>query len=304
MNIYNEIVKQEFLSKYPQDTQQTYKWIFKKSYELENELSKDLSFFNITDLANLMKQLKPISNGSAQSYGRIITSYVNWSNVSNSEILNLNNKWFYQFVDFSQKIYWSELEVFAMENKLVNAQDSVLIRLLFEGINGQGHSEILNITKRDINIKDKTIKLVDSNLNERVVEVSDRLLYLIDKAFKQTVYYNKNGEAVGKRTSQKLIKNEYLIRTSNVTAKHDKIADKFLIQRRISSIASYFNYKNLTANRIRNSGMLKMTKDSLFNQEISNDILLKVADRFKINTSTNYEKLKEIVNIKNINLLY
>lgn len=49
-----------------------------------------------------------------------------------------------------QKLYITYSELEEMENQLVNYQSKAVLRLLFEGVSGLAHSELLSLTKKQV----------------------------------------------------------------------------------------------------------------------------------------------------------
>ncbi|MGM7720699.1 phage lytic cycle repressor MrpR family protein [Metabacillus sp. Hm71] len=297
--MYNSEKKNGFLSNYEGSTKTTYKWFFEKSSELECKLNKDLSSFSLDDISTLMRMINPITKTSAQSYGRIITSYIKW--IKGFKI-DLNNEFFYQFVNNVVKKYWTDKEIELIENKLVNAQDAVIIRLIFEGINGFEHSEIRNIKREDVNFENKNITVYDDKRGKRIVKVSERCISLIREAFDQEIYFNKNGDAVGKRDKSTLYMNDYLIRKAKSKTTFDGKVDKHQIYRRLSSISSLINNKNFKAEKIEKSGMLNMANIYYsVDGELNNTHLISIGEQFSINELF---KLREILDKDLVKALY
>lgn len=314
--IYNQELKRGYLDNFPKATQTTYEWLFHKSSKCESDLGKDLSVFNERDISQFMTILSPISVGSAQAYGRFITSYMKWIKENKDKNLTISNKitndWFSQFVNSELKLYFSDLEIASIEHQLINPQDAVIIRLLFEGANGYELTELLNIRRSDVDFTKNKITLTCEKKGTRTLSFSDRCMSLVDMAFDQKEYFLKNGQSKGKRTSTSLISCEYLLRSSTSNNVHNDKADKFLIYRRFKTMSEYFQLENFTADKIIKSGMLKLANKLFIKEgEVSKKSLDKIAAKFSVNrTYSNgyyynpYNKMRETINIENINKLY
>ena len=82
-----------------------------------------------------------------------------------------------------------------------NASDSFIFLCLFEGIKGNDYMEIRQITKEDINFKDKTIRLRNGKLGEykgysRTVNVSQELLDYARRSAREIEYEPLVGDGI------------------------------------------------------------------------------------------------------------
>jgi hypothetical protein len=101
--MYRPDVKEEFLSRFVDDSQTTYKRIFLKSYMYEKMLEKDLCDFTLPEIEQLLSALAPLTMAASRNNVNIINSYINWAipnytsrqtNVSPIETLKSNNQLF------------------------------------------------------------------------------------------------------------------------------------------------------------------------------------------------------------------
>lgn len=278
--MYNEELKLKFLSNYKENSRKTYKWIFSKTVSHEEKLNKDLSQFNLDEILIIIKELKPKSVISAQSYGRIITTYVDYNNTKKMDVCNGD---FYNLVDQSKK-YWSIKELNSITENLVNYQDSVIVQLLFEGVNGFEHSEIRNLKLQDINFQSRRVKLFDDRKGIRFITLSEKCINLLKGAAKQTKYLNKNGRSEGRRQTSILVDNEFIVRSNKTRISSlDEAVDKHAIHRRISNISRLIGNKNFTPEKIEKSGMLHMAYKNSKGGEITNELLEKICMKYSVN---------------------
>jgi hypothetical protein len=315
--LFNPEIKKKFLSEYP-DSYSTYEFVFKHSFDVEDILEMDLYQFSLKEISKVFKRIDPSTKKAARSYGSIVSSYLSWTlregiKTDNNPLEGLGYDWFDQFVDPKNKLYLSEKELIELEDKLVNAQDSIILRLLFEGIQGDKCNEILNIQKHHVDYKTNTINVINDVKGERQVEVSSRCIQLIKKAFAEDKYWNKNGTATNeKRLYSVLLENNYLLRSNKTKTHNEDRADYFLIYRRLSNIKDSTGYKTLTPNSIRNSGMIKIATDHYYiNGEISKELLASLCEKFGYEKVKNngylvypYSQLRGFINEENIQLLY
>lgn len=314
-NIFNEEVKNKFLDSQSEDTAKIYASVFRKIGKHELFVGRDIYTFNLLQLEMLMERLEFKTDNVAKTYGRIISSYLNWSieqglRTDENPIRNIGNEWFEKFVS-KIKLYINEEELINIENKLVNFQDKVIPRLIFEGVGGFQLSELTNLTINDIS--GNTLFLEDIKFGKRSLDVSETAIDYIVKANKETQYYNRNGNAIGKRTVSELVDNNYIIKsTVNRNMVNTNDADRHLIYRRISTLSELFNLPFLTPKGLEKSGMQKYAYE-LYKEsgKLDNEELTKVAERFNIKKVMingeyryNYATLREFVNIENIKDLY
>ncbi|MGN7942012.1 phage lytic cycle repressor MrpR family protein [Metabacillus sp. 22489] len=316
---YNQQIKVEFLSTYPEPTQHVYSRVFIFSKEIEDIVEKDLYDFSLGQIEKVMTKLNPLTGSSARTYGRVISSYLSWCKnqrymKGENPLKDIGNDWFSNFVDETKKIFISSNELEDMEQNLVNYQDKVILRLIFEGIGGYQLSEILNLTPNDINEKNNVLRLKDDKYGLRDVEVSDKCIENLYKASEEKVYYMKNGESKGKRSIVDLVHSEFIIKAKKVrtVGLSDGRADRHLIYRSISMISEYFDLPYLTPKNIEKSGMIKMAKDILEKEgKLENEQLATIAEKFnvrKININGyekyNYATLREFLNETIVNMIY
>ncbi|MEC1697731.1 phage lytic cycle repressor MrpR family protein [Schinkia azotoformans] len=315
-NFFNEETKETFLSNFNEESRNTYSYVFRNSKEMEELIEKDVYDFTINQIGKLLESLKLSTSNAAKTYGRVISSYINWAIENNlksepNPLKHIGNEWFEQFVN-KIKLFITEKELIDIEEKLVNYQDKVIMRLIFEGVSGYSLSELINLTKEDI--KGNTLHLIDEKSGERYLEVSDRAIAFIEKAIDETIYYNKNGTSEGRRSTAPLSQNDYVIKMTLLRSDQDsnKKSDKHLIYRRLSTISELFGLEYLTSKSLERSGMVKMGKDLLEKDgKLENEQLVKIAERFAVKKviingyeTYNYFMLREFINIENIEDLY
>ncbi|OAS85092.1 hypothetical protein [Metabacillus litoralis] len=315
LHFYNEEIKQEFLEKYSDETKRTYSSLFRKVSEHEIFADKDLFDFNFKQLEMLMKRLDFNNANGAKTYGRIISSYLNWAiekglRKEENPLKNIGNEWFEESVN-EIKLFISEEELIKFENKLVNFQDKVILRLIFEGVGGFQLTELTNLTINDLN--GNILHLNDNKHGERFLTVSDRAINFIKAASKELEYYTRNGNSTSKRTVSPLVENEYVIKsTINKNVINIKAVDRHQIYRRLSMIEEIFSLKDFNAKSYEKSGMIKMGKDLYLEYgKLEDEELQKIAERFNVKKikiageyKYNYLTLKEFVNIENVKNLY
>ncbi|WJJ55357.1 hypothetical protein QB910_000113 [Dabrowskivirus KKP3916] len=313
---YNKEVKESFLASYPEGTANSYKRIFDHSYEKECEYGRDLADFTIPQIRELLSDLEPRTTESARTSGSIISAYLNWAvekgirkESSSNPLLTVSKDWFDEFVTIEpHKLYLTNKDLRVIEARLNNAQDLVVVRLLWEGCSGSKLSEITNLKKSDVKWDEKKLVLTDEKGNKRDLHVSDECLEYIDDAIKQKLYRKKNDQANLPKNLlpyNKLVQNEYVVRSSLThTVRENEPVDKYVIYRRIELIRDLIGYDYLSVKNVQRSGMIYYAK-CLMEQNnmsrITNDLLSLVAERFKVN---NIYRMKEYINEDIIRQMY
>ncbi|MCM3161021.1 site-specific integrase [Metabacillus litoralis] len=312
--IFNEELKLKFLSEYESEkTRSIYNYLFLKSGDLEDVMNIDLSQFNLKQIEKLLKEIKPLTINVARSNGRIISAYINWAvkvGIRNNPnpLKEVGNEWFDQFVDKESKLYLSSEDIDGLEKQLVNAQDAVILYLIFEGVFGEALSELLNLSINDIDFDNNVLFLQDDFSNKRELKVTSQCIRIIRQAMSEKEYHGRNGEG----RTVKLVDNEFIIRSADTRSTSPGKANRHLVYRRITTVSEHFDYPYLTAKSIQKSGMIKMGRDLFIKHgTLGKDQLYEIAKRFNVNTIKvkeyeyyNSTLLSSFVNLENINDLY
>ncbi|WP_419872909.1 hypothetical protein [Candidatus Pristimantibacillus sp. PTI5] len=308
--MYNHEIKELFLQKFPKNTRVVYKSVFTKTESSEKLLEKDLFDFNLEEVSAFFLQLESLYISTARSYGRIITGYVSWAielgykSDTINPLKEVKTKWFDKFA-MTERLYFSEIELTRIELNCENAQDAVIIRLLFEGVQGKAVSELRNLTISDVDFEGRILQLTDNDGSIRELLVSEKCIKLIKDAYEEMTYTKKNGRMGSYdniRDYTELVDSEYIIRSSN-TSKEKKsgAVDKHVIYRRISSIEEELELQNFNVKNISRSGMIKLARDRFIDHgELNLVDYVMIAKQFKISSSrtimefANYETITEL----------
>ncbi len=131
------------------------------------------------------------SGQAIEVYGRVISSYIKWAMETNlhtgtNPLENVGVAWFREIGIEPSSLYFSKHRIETIENDCVNAQDAIIIRLLFEGIEGKEAIEIRELKKDDI-LEDESCL----NIGGNKIRVEEKTINLAIKAAKQKVYRKK-----------------------------------------------------------------------------------------------------------------
>lgn len=325
-SIFNTEVKNDYIEQMiseghiTEDTAKSYIRIFNVSYPLELEFEKDLNEFTLEEMEKIFYGFEANNRNTIESYGRIISAYLNWSVqtglIKKSVLANFRPETFEKYI--YGETYFTDKQLRRYEDRCENYQDAVIIRLLFMGVGGKQMSEIRNLKKSDVDRKNKRLKLTNTlkadkqglpiKSTERWLDIDDRTMELIDGAITQKTYVKKNGDLKQTETNNirpftDLISNEYVVRASITKTENWNVpVDKYVIYRRIQTIAESLGINDMTAKFIQRSGMVyhanELTKDD---GELSLDDLKIVADRFNMKS---YHNLKGFLTVENIRQTY
>jgi hypothetical protein len=301
--LYNKEIKERFINSYDNEaTRHNYRRILRKAEDMERFFNKDLGDFNIDEIKEVLFDLKPPTFNAAQSYGRVITAYIDWAikeGIRRNNINPLDAKrpsYFKQFVDQSKQMYFTEKELRIIEGELLNPQDVVSLRLLFEGVNGKEMSELRNLKVNDVNFHENKLRLTDETGYVRELIVDDITIKYIDLAINQRTYIKNNGNISPKsrnKGDQTLIVNDYVIRPVFTRVKNQNApVTAPVLQTRIKNIKKNLSYldieavKYLTPKNISRSGMIYYAK-KLIDRDggfIADKHYEEIMERFKIRT--------------------
>src|SRR5690625_932786 len=202
MELYNAKEKEEFLDTIEaEDIKNLYRHLFSKSRGAEILYQKDLYAFSLRQIEDVMRNVNPATlNSSANTKSRI-NHYITWAISNGRRTNNINpiqgasREWEKKFIDKSIKRYLSDSELYDIVESLYNAQDQALIQCLFEGIMGQGLSELISMKYDNINWDSNEVRVTDQKDGKtRIVVVSDRCMRYLENAYKQTSYISENTE--------------------------------------------------------------------------------------------------------------
>lgn len=299
--LYEGKLKEEYLSTLKEGTATTYRRVLANVQTIEEELDKPLSQFTKEECEYLMKQMKANNINTLASYTSVIVTYLeylqtNGHNVDLDLVDTFSLKGIIKFVDQEQYITYKSLDRAA--NALINAQDSVVLRLIYEGVSGRNYSEIRNLTKHDVDFKNNTLLLKDEIKEGVIVERLFKVRHPetmqdIKEAIEQQEYYKGDGYS----GTVPLHKNDYVVRISATTGENiigGESAGRAVIFRRIKIAEKQFNNDKFKAKLIQRSGMLDLACDIINDpNHITVTELRQVAQVFNYR---NYDNLRGFIN--------
>jgi site-specific recombinase XerD len=323
--MYNEEVKETFLQYlideegYTDETVHVFRFVFYKSYDVEDILQKDMYDFNMSELKQVLLNANKSTLNSVRAFASMMKKYIDWAirtGLTNSNINQMDmftTKDYEECIDKSKKLFISEDELIDIEDKLVNYQDKVILRLLFEGANGHEVSELINLKKYDVDYEKKQLRLYDDKNGERFIVVSDRCLEFIERAIDEKKYYARNGDKTSAhgKSEYEYFETDHVIKNV-LTGRTKGAADKNVVYRRMYMIKEIFDMPYLTIKNVWRSGMIKMAVD-LYKEEgeLTNKQLAKIAEQFGLgkiinngHETYNFHAMRQFINRDNILDLY
>lgn len=294
------------------NTVDSYHRIFEKVNDYEEIFGKDVAQFNFEELESVLYGFNAKNKSTIETYGRIISSYLNWAcdkGLCKENLLGrLKTDDFNKYV-INHEEYITEKQLRRYEDLCENYQDAVILRLLFIGVGGKGLSELRNLKKTDIDRENKCIYInkTDNKGNviyRKTIKIDERTLYLLDGAINEKIYKKRNGNIIYNehvREYTDLIDNDYVIRPSiTKTDTANNPVDKFVIYRRLKNLSEFFGI-DLNAKLIQKSGMLYYLHRIIKDNEVTLNDIKTVSEIFGIKS---YHNLKSFLTTENVNKLY
>lgn len=323
-SLFNDEVKSQYLHEMiligsiSEDTSKSYSRIFGVTKEKEEALGKDLNQFTLEEIETILYDFKANNRNTVESYARIISSYLNWcveqGLARRNPLYALNPTDFEKYLT-NEEVYFTDTQLRRWEDRCENYQDAVIIRLLFNGVGGKQLTEIRNLKKSEVDFIQRRMKLIntlssDENGNphkftERWIDIDERTASLLLGAMSQKIYTKRNGDMIPKeniRPYTDLVDNQYIVRASiTKTEKFNNPVDKFVIYRRVQTIAESLGIEDFTAKFIQRSGMIHYANELIKDEQLTLNDIKMVADRFNLKS---YHNLKGFLTVENIRKTY
>jgi integrase len=316
--LYNEAIKEKFLSTYDNEqTQKTLRNVFYKTELIESVLEKDLYDFSLEEIGKAIENTNPHNNNVSRSTGRFISQYLSFcieERIRTNKINPLKGvlpEWYDKFVDKSKKIHYSYDEFIELleDERMMNGQDQAFLFLIFEGLMGQKFSQLQNLKFSDIDWDNNTVYVKE---RDEHIKVSEDCIKYLQKAYNQNTYYQWN--STNKEFNEKeLLPSEFIFKNVKSPRGIENQALKInVFYSRLHALKEIFELDYLTPNAIRQSGMIWEAVKK-YNEEgvLGYDQLAKVGDKYEYSKITNngytyYNTflMREFLNEQNIKDLY
>jgi integrase len=309
---YNGEIKVEYLNTIKhKDTRNLTAYPFITAGKTEKAFDKDLYDMNIDELGEVMKALAVSSANTAYNHTVKFEQYIDWAYENGHIGSNLNplsnvNKleWSKQFVATYKQSAFKRDEILTMCGELVNYVDQAVLLSLFEGISGEGFSELLNLRTKDLKEENGVFKatLYQKDGTFRTIEISELLFNLLHKTDYELEYINKNGFAENNRSNTSKFQESEFIFKKTTRGKQEGSLTGFYVNRKFVIYKELFDLKFLKSKDIQVSGMMHMA-DNLYNKngKFGLEELKLIGDQF--DTANNRSENGEYRNTNVIKLL-
>lgn len=203
--MFNSEIKEKYLDTLSEGMVMQMRPIFAKAEITETLYNKDIYDFTSMQILELIRSFDQTTIGSVRRTLALLSLYIDWaiSYKLSKGLTNLartiSEEELYECLG-DKKLYITYSELEEMENQLVNYQSKAVLRLLFEGVSGLAHSELLSLTKKQVEdamLNGNVLTLYDSKHGERKLKVSSECLVIALNAAQETKYKLKNGKAKG-----------------------------------------------------------------------------------------------------------
>lgn len=232
--MYNKEIKTRFIEDQKVLTKKRYVTVFNKTAKYEEVLGKDCMFWDLIEVKDFYKSLEYTSVRQIKEVNFVLEAYVNWAAV-NMLCENVNPYASLEFEDMAKllannpTVVITKEELYAAVDAIRNHGDKFIVLGLFEGICGEGYSELINADFEDIS--NGEIKLSSG----RILPVSDKLTE-IARIASETYEYTSGGGKVIPLNGKGILKtanNSFGVRmVANVVIQHfDLIREEGILPR-------------------------------------------------------------------------
>lgn len=291
--------------------------LFSMSQDMESHLEKDLSLFTLGELERFFYMSQPSTVSASENFVSQTSSYIDWAIKRydlrrTNPLVNTDNKWKRQFGMQVGKTLFTDTEINKLVLNIPEPQISVIITLLFNGVQGKELSEIRNLRKRDVDYINKTLKLTDYDESTRVITVDQLCLDTIEKAAAATEYATlDNHKMVTLRDKPSTLPTDtdLIVRKGVNRATKDYRLTSILVHKRLKDVQVHYNLPNLIPYNLVRSGRLAyayelyMENGGKFNSELINKVYEKYnIDNYQDRVRAEKEYLNEDTLIKTYRL--
>lgn len=262
---YNSELKKEYIEEKSREVIISNNYLecqFDKTSKMEFELDKDLSNFTVYEIIEYYKMLNASSFETLFVMNSQFSMYTQWCLQKNlvkdnqNHFLEMTLEHLKECLNkalFNMKFVTRETVLNWVDN-LPNPKDQFVLLGLFEGLKGKDFCELSKL--RPENIKGNIASLCTG----RKIELSDKLLKIIDNCIIEDKYYSISGNGT---KVMPLVDKGYVIKDyPNARSDVSDFQRGRKIYNSITRILNYFDVLDfMTANSVAESGKLQMIKD-------------------------------------------
>lgn len=299
--MYNPEFKEMFLAEggvnsksYSEETKRVARILFGKIGRIEKYNQQDIYEFNVHSFEAVLKELGATTIRSLQSSISTIEQYIDFAikkekiSTSRGNVASLYSKKedISRFLDkeAEENMIFSKAEIDSLSSYTENAQDGVILNLIFDGVSHKRKFvELRNIRIQDVNEDKLSInipQLVDEDTGEillsRTVPISSETLRIIKAAKNEDRYVSLKGKT---SRNYKIAESDYILRglRNNFQIKWENVGQRIL---RISDVEGY---PYLNATNIAYSGQIHHARELMSKEGLTIDEACKaIMKRFNI----------------------
>lgn len=309
--LYQAKYKKEFLKENP-NSNHIYKWLFGKTFDYEMKFGRDLFDFSKDQILEFYKS-RNMALGTLEVQISFLSTYINWaikkgySFFKNNPVEEIKKTDLEKIAKTTKNVLHKDV-IYDLVGKneeqnktfrLKNAQDRLLVYLLFLGVFGERAHELRNLQFK--HIENGVIKLSEIDPDRKDITIDSFGMQLVENA-KNEKFYERYLDEDRKNYNDHdydLDNSDYVFRKSTIGkySSDERITYQALLAR-LSTMSKYSGEK-LTMKRIQKSGMVyvgKLLKDKLGELDRNDPIVKKsLFERFNIqNERMQYRTIKEI----------
>ena len=241
--------------------------LFKKVEVYEEYINKNVYDFTKEEILEMYRSFKSRSEMTLMNDNTILKAYSEWNRYFNNAnaVNNYNNITIFdvrECVDKNASKIMSKEDVINIEDNLLNYTDAAIVHAIFSGISGPSMRDLTSLNEAMLNENEKTIHFEDG----RIIEIDDRLIVLLKKAFDEE-YYNTYGETM---IVKKLVGRGRLFKERDNCIGSLTTDDKKFraCYRKIQVMREYLGIKELTMKGIAAAGFLYNLKIGMSETEM------------------------------------
>ncbi|MGB2870418.1 hypothetical protein, partial [Psychrobacillus psychrotolerans] len=294
-------------------TRTTMFFSLRNATKTERQLNKDLYEMNIDELSVVLSGAKSSTISSVHNYIMSFSRYIDWAYRKGLAVRNINPlsqkdhvEWGRQFVTSYMNTILTREQIIDMLQELANEIDQAVLLALFEGISGEGFSELLNLKMDDIDEEDGKYfaNLKDQNGDKRTIEISERLHKLLQLADTQTEYINKNENGTLPQTlySQLYEGDRIFKKSKRGKVTEDNLLTHLFVNRKFNMFKKVFDNHYLNARDIKKSGICHLAY-TLYGEKgkLETEDFIEIGNHYDtIWTSTKGKRYRNVTAIKKI----
>lgn len=287
-NVLNKDIKEWYLKSLDvqENSLTTYLSLLNKAALLENQKNKDIFDMNKVELEELFYSFKSPSPQSISASIGFIARYIDWA-IMNGYTNNRSQRlpsvidmdYCHQFIYKASIVRYTRAQLVTYMQSFDDQRHAVFLLCLFEGIKGEGYSEILNLKMEDLKHEHGACyaRLRNDKGYTRTIEISEDLYWRLERLDKVS---STSGQP--KQGQKYFSDSTYIFKKAN--AKGEDIQLKASFGNRALNLAkTIFDNRNLIASTIQVSGMMWYIWELLKDKEeklLNKEVLEKVANKY------------------------